>query len=102
MKDKLKHCEDWGISSVFTKNETNNQLTIKQTPLRRYWTIRYLLTLCMGLFILAIISASWIRHNTLDNRLNLMSLLADSMADRIVAVNEQTQNPTVLSYEEEI
>lgn len=56
----------------------------------------------MGLFILAIISASWIRHNTLDNRLNLMSLLADSMADRIVAVNEQAQNPADLIYEEEI
>ena len=31
-----------------------------------------------------------------------MSLLADSMADRIVAVNEQAQNPADLIYEEEI
>ncbi|MDM5332968.1 HAMP domain-containing sensor histidine kinase [Ureibacillus composti] len=65
----------------------------KHVSLIRYWTSRYLFTLCIGLIVVAIISALWIRHNTLENRLNLMSVLAESMADRIVTANDQAQPP---------
>lgn len=65
----------------------------KHVSLIRYWTSRYLFTLCIGLIVVAIISALWIRHNTLENRLNLMAVLAESMADRIVAMNNQAQPP---------
>lgn len=56
----------------------------------------------MGLVVIAVISAIWIRHNTLENRLNLMSLLADSMADRIVATNNQADRPPDFFHEREI
>jgi len=45
----------------------------------------------MGLTVIAIISALWIRHTTMDNRLNLMSLLAENMADHIIAKNDLDQ-----------
>lgn len=64
-----------------------------RVSLIKYWTSRYLFTLCIGLIAVAIISALWIRHNTLENRLDLMSVLAEGMADRMVAMNDQVQPP---------
>lgn len=55
----------------------------KRTTLLRYWTTRYLITLFAGLFILAAGSLWWIRHTTLENRLNIMEYLAVETADRI-------------------
>jgi signal transduction histidine kinase len=54
-----------------------------RTTLLRYWTTRYLLTLFAGLLILAAGSLWWIRHTTLENRLNIMEYLAVDTADRI-------------------
>ena len=50
--------------------------------MRRYWTNRYLLTLIIGLAVITLISALWIRHNTLENRLNMMIIMAQGIADR--------------------
>ncbi len=47
----------------------------------------------MGLIVIAIISALWIRHTTLENRLELMSLLAENTADRLVETNDQAMGP---------
>jgi len=71
---------------VFTKNN-------KRISLRSYWTSRYLVTLFLGLTVIAIISALWIRHNTLENRLNMMELMADNLSNRIVATNEHQPPP---------
>lgn len=68
---------DWGISSVFIKSQN-------RIPLSRYWTSRYLLTLFVGLVIIGILSALWIRNTTLENRINIMTLLTEDMANRIV------------------
>ncbi|QCR34382.1 two-component sensor histidine kinase [Lysinibacillus sp. SGAir0095] len=73
-----------------------------RVSLIRYWTSRYLFTLCIGLIIIAVISALWIRHNTIENRLNLMSLLAENLAERIVAMNETEQDQPLFFYEREI
>jgi signal transduction histidine kinase len=70
---------------VFTKN--------KKVPLQRYWTTRYLITLVAGLAIIAIISAMWIRHTTLDNRLNMMEFMAEETASRIVHMTDDTIPP---------
>ncbi|MEQ6390572.1 ATP-binding protein [Bacillaceae bacterium S4-13-58] len=55
--------------------------------LLRYWTTRYLVTLCIGLLIIAFISILWIRHTNLENRLNLTQFLAEEAADRVVDSN---------------
>ncbi|WLR50543.1 HAMP domain-containing sensor histidine kinase [Bacillus tianshenii] len=65
---------------MFTK------LTHKQSMLR-YWTNRYLLTLCIGLVIIGFVSVLWIRHTTLENRLNLTEILAEEIADRVINQN---------------
>lgn len=93
---------DWGISSVFMKNKSHDSKKIKHVSLRRYWTSRYLLTLCLGLLIIAIISAIWIRHTTLESRLNLMTLFAENIADQIVATTEQPQPPPDFFHEREM
>lgn len=92
------------------RNETQEIKNNKQKMLHKddrvslikYWTSRYLFTLCIGLMVIAIISALWIRHNTLENRLNLMSVLADSMVDRITEMNDQAQAPPNFFREREI
>ncbi|WP_318617744.1 HAMP domain-containing sensor histidine kinase [Sporosarcina sp. YIM B06819] len=66
---------------MFIKNK-------KRIPLSRYWTSRYLLTLCIGLIVIALLSALWIRNTTLENRINIMKLLTEDMANRIVSSNE--------------
>ncbi|MBS4191990.1 HAMP domain-containing protein [Bacillus sp. FJAT-49705] len=60
----------------------------KRVPLSKFWTSRYLLTLCIGLIVIAIISAMWIRHTTLQHRLSMTKLLAEEMANRIVDISE--------------
>lgn len=74
----------------------------KRVSLIRYWTSRYLFTLCIGLIVIAIISAFWIRHNTLETRLNLMSVLAENTVDRIVTMDEQVQPPPDFFHEREM
>lgn len=54
----------------------------------RYWTSRYLLTLCIGLIVIACLSALWIRNTTVENRINMMKLLTEDMANRIINTGE--------------
>ncbi|MCU9614475.1 HAMP domain-containing histidine kinase [Caldibacillus lycopersici] len=72
---------------MFTRNKG------KKIPLHKYWTTRYLLTLVIGLVVIAIISALWIRHNTLENRLNMMEFMAEEIAHRIVNLDENMVGP---------
>ncbi|MEG6614926.1 HAMP domain-containing sensor histidine kinase [Peptococcaceae bacterium 1198_IL3148] len=65
----------------------------KKIPLQRYWITQYLITLVVGLVVVAIISALWIRHSTLENRLNLMEFMAEETANRIVNNNEERMPP---------
>ncbi|RSL35201.1 sensor histidine kinase [Salibacterium salarium] len=50
----------------------------------RYWTTRYLITLVIGLVVVAVISVLWIRQTNLENRLNVTKYLAQEIADRFV------------------
>jgi signal transduction histidine kinase len=56
----------------------------KRISLLRYWTTRYLLTLCSGLILIGVLSALWIHYVTLENRTNIVKLLAEEVADRVV------------------
>jgi len=79
MKVRLGHYVDWGINLMFIKN--------KRVTLLSYWTSRYLLTLIIGLLIVSFISALWIRHTTLENRLQMMDFMAEEMVNRITDVS---------------
>lgn len=59
----------------------------KRITLLSYWTSRYVLTLCIGLILISFISALWIRHTTLENRLGMMEFMADEMVYRITNEN---------------
>ena len=70
---------DWGISSM------RNQTTRKRIPLQRYWTTRYFITLIIGLLIVTIVSAWWIRHTTLEDRVHMMEIMAEEIAHQVVS-----------------
>ncbi|WP_155112214.1 HAMP domain-containing sensor histidine kinase [Metabacillus mangrovi] len=54
----------------------------KRTTLLKYWTTRYLFSLCIGLLLLGFASFWWIRQTTIENRLNLLEYLAAETAER--------------------
>jgi len=70
---------------VFKKN--------KRISLLQYWTSRYLLTLFIGLAIISLISAAWIRHTTFENRLELMEFLADETVYRLTDTTNPNNGP---------
>lgn len=70
---------DWGINSVLKQKDK------RKIPLQRYWTTRYAVTLIIGLVIVAVISAWWIRHTTLQDRLHLMEVMAEEIAHEVVS-----------------
>jgi signal transduction histidine kinase len=72
---------------VFTSNQ------LKKRTLLRYWTTRYLLTLCIGLLIITILSVFWIRYNTLQNNLQFTGFIAEDIADRIIYNNVDAPPP---------
>ncbi|MGE7691089.1 HAMP domain-containing sensor histidine kinase [Lysinibacillus sp. NPDC097214] len=61
----------------------------KRISLLNYWTSRYLLTLFIGLAIISLISAAWIRHTAFQNRLEMMEFLADETVYRLTDVSGQ-------------
>jgi len=62
---------------VFLKNH-------KPISLLRYWTTRYLLTLCVGLLIIGVASAIWIKDAATEKQLEVTSLFVEEVADRVV------------------
>lgn len=60
-----------------------NKSNAKRISLTRYWTSRYLLTLCIGLIIVAFLSAIWIRHTTLQNRLDMLEFMGEEISNRL-------------------
>lgn len=81
---KLKHYADSAINSIFKRKNK------EKTPLLYYWTKRYLLTLIVGLVIIGVVSILWIRHNALENRLELTRFVAQEIAGR--AGDEDLEN----------
>ncbi|MDH4619019.1 HAMP domain-containing sensor histidine kinase [Brevibacillus sp. AY1] len=56
----------------------------KPISLLRYWTTRYLLTLCVGLLIIGIVSSIWIKDAATEKQLDVTRLFAEEVADRVV------------------
>ncbi|QTM98164.1 HAMP domain-containing protein [Sediminibacillus dalangtanensis] len=65
----------------------------KKVSLQRYWTTRYLITLVVGLAVITVLSAMWIRHTTLENRLNMMEFMAEETTNRIENMTDETLPP---------
>ena len=63
----------------------------KRVSILRYWTSRYFIALVIGLVIIAIVSALWIRHTTIENLLDLMDFIAEDTANRVLS--QPTNNP---------
>ena len=51
--------------------------TTKKVSLLTHWTRNYVMTLVIGLSILFILSAFWIRHTTMEHRIEMMEVIAD-------------------------
>ena len=51
--------------------------TTKKVSLLTYWTRNYVLTLVIGLALLFFLSAFWIRHTTMEHRIEMMEVIAD-------------------------
>lgn len=86
--EKLKRYGTWVTN--FISNRRN-----KKPSLLYYWTKRYFVTLVIGLLIIGLVSIFWIRHNTIENRLELTKLLAQELADR--AIDETSGKEITLS-----
>ncbi|MED1721946.1 HAMP domain-containing sensor histidine kinase [Brevibacillus parabrevis] len=56
----------------------------KRITLFRYWTTRYLITLCIGLLVIGIASSFWINYSEKQKRLDFMRLMAAEVSDRVV------------------
>lgn len=65
--------------------------TNKKVSLLTYWTRNYVLTLVIGLAILFILSAFWIRHTTMEHRIEMMEVIADETVSRITNMATGTE-----------
>ena len=65
----------------------------KRVSLLSYWTRRYLLTLCIGLLIISVIFGLWIRHTTLEYRLEMMGFMAEDAVNRITDTDVPKEIP---------
>jgi len=63
----------------------------------RYWTSRYVITMIIGLVLVFIIFASWLRYSTIEGRLDFMNYLADDMINLVTHL--ETGPPTFVREE---
>jgi signal transduction histidine kinase len=67
--------------------------TIKRPSMLRHWTFRYLIILCLGLLLIGLLSVIWVRQATVNNRLQLMQLLAQELAEKVASPEGTIQIP---------
>src|SRR5699024_11957916 len=107
LKGKLKQFAEWGISLVFDKGNNKKLFDFfhennkEKIPIQRYWTGRYVITLAIGLIVISIISAFWLRHTTCEKRLDMMQFMVEETAKQIVEGNEATDEDSLLQTIEE-
>lgn len=69
---------------------------MRRVPLARYWTLRYLAALIIGLLIVSILSITWLRHNTMTNRIDMLEVVADEMSSRITeSITNEEADPSL-------
>lgn len=74
----------------------------KRVSLKVYWMTRYLIVLAIGLAIVALISAIWIRHTNVQYRLDTMNFIAEESVNRITdATNNNREVPNGMLDDEQ-
>lgn len=56
----------------------------QRSSLLTYWTTRYLVTLCIGLLVIGVLSTLWLQYSETEKRLNIMRLMAEEISDRVI------------------
>jgi signal transduction histidine kinase len=59
-------------------------LTNKRSSLLSYWTLRYTITLSLGLLLIGFVSILWLKHTTMNNRLQFIQSFSQETAKYIV------------------
>ncbi|MCU6796436.1 HAMP domain-containing histidine kinase [Paenibacillus sp. WQ 127069] len=65
----------------------------KRSTLLRYWTLRYVLTLFIGLLIIGVASVLWLQHEALTSRLDNIQSFSQQAADYVTSDNGQIVIP---------
>ncbi len=79
------------VHAVKNKKERDEQ---KRVSLLRYWTIRYLVTLVIGLAIIGLVTGIIIRQTTLNKNIDIDRYLAEEVAARMLDQIVGTDIPT--------
>ncbi len=69
----------------------------ERTPLLRYWTARYLITLFVGLAIIGLITTLWIYKLENQKRIAIARFVAEDISERIVGTKGNINAEPVLS-----
>jgi len=69
----------------------------EKTPLLRYWTVRYLITLFVGLAIIGLITTFWIYKLENQKRIAIAHFVAEDISERVVDSNGNINAESVLS-----
>ncbi|TXK71773.1 sensor histidine kinase KdpD [Paenibacillus sp. N3.4] len=59
--------------------------TPKRSTLLRYWTLRYVLTLFVGLFLIGVASVLWLQHSALTSRLQSIQTFSQVAANTVTS-----------------
>lgn len=68
----------------------------KSTSILSYWTVRYVVILCAGLLLVALVSVLWVRQTAMTNGLQMMGLLAQEIAERVSSDGPAPRVPEML------
>ncbi|WP_455660355.1 ATP-binding protein [Pradoshia sp.] len=91
IKNKLQSKMKAVVHAVKNKKERDEQ---KRVSLLRYWTIRYLVTLVIGLAIIGLVTGIIIRQTTLNKNIDIDRYLAEEVAARMLDQIVGTDIPT--------
>lgn len=68
----------------------------ERKTLLTYWTTRYVLTICVGLVVIGLLSSIWIRYNETQKRLDVMKYMAMDISEQIVTADGKVTIPPFL------
>lgn len=70
----------------------------QRSSLLTYWTTRYLVTLCIGLLVIGVVSTLWLQYSETEKRINMMRLMAEDISDRVIDMTNSEGNLQVKPF----
>lgn len=67
----------------------------KKVPLLQYWTRRYVIILFTSLLVVGVLSGVWINRSTKENRLKIIEVYAQSIAEKIAPYLNDRNSATI-------